>query len=394
MMRPSFLATAIVVFVKESVDGLRDWRSVLSALIYPVLGPVMVTIIVGFAVDHATMEEHVDLPTQGAERAPELLAYLASEGIHAVPAPDEPRAAVKRGDLDLVLVIPEDFRHDLARAELAHVDLIQDASRTRGAATRQRVQIALQTWAQKIGALRLMARGISQGLATPMLVNRVEVSSERKRVTMILGVIPLFVILAAFVCGMQLSMDVTAGERERGSLEPLLLNPSPRGALVLGKWAAASLFALIGVALTLGGSLAVLPLLPLDAIGMSIVLKPIEIVGLFAAILPLAFAASGLQMLLSTFARSVKEAQAYLSLLILAPTMPLVYAMLYPMRPDMNLIPIPVLGQQLLLSAVLSAEPVSPWAFLLAGISSLAIGLIAVWLTALLFRREAIVFGR
>lgn len=394
MSRPRFLRAAGVVFAKEALDGVRDWRSVLSALIYPAIGPVMVAVIVGFAVDHATVEGRVELPVSGAERAPELITFLAGQGIDAVPAPEDPRAAVKRGDLDLVLSIPKSFRQDLARADLATVDLIRDGSKNQGMAARHRVQIALQTWAQQLGALRLMARGVSPGLATPMLVNPVEVSSERKRVAMILGVIPLFVILAAFVCGMQLSMDVTAGERERGSLEALLLNPSPRGAIVLGKWGAASLFALIGVALTLGGSLAVLPLLPIESLGMSISLTPIEIVGLFAAILPLAFAASGLQMLMSTFARSVKEAQAYLSLLILAPTMPLVYAMLYPLSPNLNLAPIPVLGQHLLLTAVLSAEPLSPWAFLLAGCSSLLIGLLTVWLTARLFRREAIVFGR
>ncbi len=394
MSRPRFLQCAGVVFAKETLGGVRAWRSVLSALIYPFLGPVMVTVIVGFAVEHAVTERRMELPVAGAARAPELISFLKGKGIDAVEAPDDPRDAVKRGEVGLVLVIPEGFRRDMARADLAVVDLIRDSSNSRGAAGRHRVQIALQPWAQQLGALRLMARGVSPGLATPMLVNPVEVSSERKRVAMILGVIPLFVILAAFVCGMQLSMDVTAGERERGSLEPLLLNPSPRGAIVLGKWLAASLFALIGVAMTLGGSLAVLPMLPIEELGMSLQLSPLEVLGLFAAILPLAFAASGLQMLMSTFARSVKEAQAYLSLLILAPTMPLVYAMLYPMKPDISLAPVPVLGQHLLLTSVLSAEPVSPWAFLVAGLSALLIGLLTVWLTARLFKREAIIFGR
>ena len=96
----------------------------------------------------------------------------------------------------------------------------------------------LQRYNGEIGSLRLIARGISPAVATPLQIEDVEVSSAQQRAAQILGFIPLFVMIAAFTGAMPIATDSTAGERERGSLEALLVNPAPRGAIAAGKWLA------------------------------------------------------------------------------------------------------------------------------------------------------------
>ena len=86
-----------------------------------------------------------------------------------------------------------------------------------------------------LGSLRLIARGVSPALATPVRVEEVECPARRSAPPPSLNFVPLFLVLAAFIGGMQIAIDSTAGERERGSLEPLLLNPAPRGAIVVGQ---------------------------------------------------------------------------------------------------------------------------------------------------------------
>ena len=383
-----------VVLAKELVDGLRDWRSLASAFLFPAIGPLLVWVILLFVADTARPVGHVELAARGSARAPELVSWLASHDVQVRPLEAAPREVVEAGDENPVLVVPEDFRERFAAGRSAPVELVVDTSRTKDRPRIRHVRRLIEGFGQQVATLRLVARGVSPELAAPLPVRTIETASDQKRAADILNMIPMFVLLAAFVCGMQVAVDATAGERERGSLEPLLLNPVPRDALVTGKWLAASAFAAVGVALTLAGCMAVVAAVPLDQLGLRIHLGAEAVIGLFAATLPMAFLAPALQVLVASFARSFKEAQTTLSLLILVPALGSTVFRLFPVDSAPWMAPIPALGQQMLLQDVVSGESPSLLAYGAAGASSLVLALLCVALTARLFRRERIIYGR
>jgi sodium transport system permease protein len=241
--------------------------------------------------------------------------------------------------------------------------------------------------------MRLLARGVDPKLARPVGIEDVDTATPQRHAANILNMVPMFVMLAIFVGGMFVATDSTAGERERKSLEPLLLNPVSRDALTLGKWLATTIFSSIGLVITLVGSVVALSRVPVGEIGLTLTFDTAQGVAVFAALLPLSFAAAGIQMLVASFARSFREAQTYLSVLTLLPTLPAVFLMLNPMKSEAWMAGVPVLGQQALLIDVLRGEPTPAWMFALAGGVALGLGLACVWATARLFEREKIIFG-
>jgi sodium transport system permease protein len=258
----------------------------------------------------------------------------------------------------------------------------------------QRVRALLEGYGVQIAMLRLIARGISPAIASPLQLEDIEVSSAQQRAARILTFVPLFIMLAAFTGGMQIATDSTAGERERGSLEPLLCNPVAREAFVAGKWLAAVVFAAVAMVLTTGLCVAVLANLPLQEVGIRFRFDLHAVQAALAASLPMALLASSLQMFIASFARSFKEAQSYLGMLILLPMLPGILTVVYPITNQWWMAPVPVLGQHLLLSDVLGGKDPSLLAFSLAAASALAASLLLVYLTTRLFRKEKMIFGR
>jgi sodium transport system permease protein len=152
-----------------------------------------------------------------------------------------------------------------------------------------RIENLLQAWGSETAVLRLVARGVSPALVRPVSVARIDVASEQARAQTILGMVSMFVLLAAFVSGVGIAIDATAGERERKSLEPLLVNPVSRLSLILGKWLAASMFSTAGLALVLALNLTALHRVPLEQLGISFIMGPREIVGILLATFAIAY---------------------------------------------------------------------------------------------------------
>lgn len=386
---------AWVVFRKEMLDGLRDRRSVLSTLLLPLLWPAMIGFMLGAMADRVKEAQHVEIPVTGGERAPYLVDWLEQQpGVSVVEGPADALAAVRAGEQPVVVVIPESFSEAFAESRPAKLELVSDGSRDEAEWRERRIRDLLHEWSRQMGALRLVARGVSPAITRALDVEEVEVASSQARAAAVLGFLPMFVMMAAFVGGLQIAADATAGERERGSLESLLLNPVPSGAIVLGKWGAAVMFSAACMLLTLGTTAAVMTRLPLHELGLRVSLGAAEMLGIVAATLPVALLASGMQILVATFARSYKEAQTYVQFLMLLPMFPGFFSMVYPIDARPWMVPIPILGQQVLLEKVLGGELVGLASFSAAGGSALVIGLLCVAGAARLFRSERIIFGR
>jgi sodium transport system permease protein len=384
-----------VVLRKELMDASRDRRAILTILFSAMFGPVLVGFMLNRLADRQRDVEEVRIPVVGAEHAPALVDWLKQQaGVQIVPGPLDPEAAVRDRGEDVVVVISPEFAKKFRSALPAQVKIVSDGSRTASRPKVQRVRGLFARYSAEIGSLRLVARGITPAIATPVHVEDVEVSSAQQRAASILNFIPLFIVLAAFTSGMQIATDSTAGERERGSLEPLLVNPAPRSAIVGGKWLAATIASMIGVVLTTLLCLVMLNFIPLQELGIRFRLGVPEIAGMLAAVLPMCMLATGVQTYLSTFARSFKEAQSYMGFLMMVPILPGMMATLSPMTNKPWMYPIPILGQHVLLADVIGGRSPAVMWFLIAAGGALAGAALLVGLTRALFERERIIFSR
>lgn len=386
-----------VVFWKEVVDNLRDRRTIIASFASALLGPVMLIFIITLL--GQTLSENgeapLSLPVVGAENAPGLVAFLEQQNVEIQPAPADPEAAVRNGSLAVVLVIPEGYAEDFANNQPATVRLIVDQSRTSSSVEVQRARRLLESYSAQIGSLRLLARGISPSVMSVLAVENVDLSTPQSQAADLLNTAPFFIIFAVFIGGMYLAIDSTAGERERGSLEPLLINPVPRRDLVLGKLGATLLFSAITVIGTLIGFAVVLNVLPLERyFGIAYTFGLGDLALMFLITVPMLLLASPLQMLVATYTRSYKEAQNYLGFLPLVPGLPGLVLGFITVQPELWTMMIPTFGQQVLINQVMRGEMIDPLNLMVVSLVTVAAGLALVVLVIRLYERERILFTK
>jgi sodium transport system permease protein len=385
----------LVVMRKELRDAFRDRRAIYSVLIGSLFGPLLVGAMFNAIADRQRELEEVTVPVIGMGHAPALVDWLRQQsGVTVVAGPADPEAAVRDRSEDVVVIIPEDYATKFRASRPVELQVVSDGSRTASRPKVLRVRALLQRYSGEVAALRLIGRGVSPAVVTPLQLQDREVSSSQQRAATILNFIPLFIVLAAFTGGMAIATDSTAGERERGSLEPLLVNPAPRAAIAGGKWLAAALSAALSVGITTTLCLLLLRAIPLQDLGIRFRMDPSQVWWLLAAALPLCLLATAIQTYLSTFARSFKEAQTYMGYLIMVPVLPGVLSSMYPITSQPWMYPVPILGQHLLAGDILGGKTPSPLMFLLAALSAIATALLLVRLTTRILCKEQVVFGR
>jgi sodium transport system permease protein len=382
-----------VVFRKELTDGVRDKRSLFSALILPLVGPLLVVVMFRFIAQQNATTGPVPLPVIGAEHAPGLVAYLRAHDVDVQEPPADPEKAIKSGDAPAVLIIDPSYPEHFRAGRPAKVEMLVDNSRNDARTKIRRAKRALQAYSAETGSMRLLARGIDPRIASPVDVSEVDLATPQQLAANVLNVIPMFVMMAAFIGGMYVATDSTAGERERGSLEPLLGNPVSRTSLVLGKWLATSVLAGASLLATLLTAGVALSQAPLEDLGIETTFGVSEALRVAAVMLPVAGFAAGVQLVVATFARSFREAQTYLSVLTLLPMLPGVWLTVAPTDAPPWTVVVPILGQQAVLMDVIRGNPVSAIGFLVPAVIAIIFSLVCVRVTAWLLGREKIVFG-
>ena len=394
-MKSSPMTQALVVARKELKDWSRDRRSIITVLVSSLMAPVLVGVMFTQIANRQRQVEDVTIPVVGGLHAPALMAWLRQQaGVSVVDGPADPEEAVRTRKEDVVVVIADDFAEDFKASKPAQVRIVADGSSQNARPKIQRVRNLFQGYSSQIGALRLIARGVSPVVASPLQIEDVEVSSAQQRAAMVLRIIPLFMMIAAFTGAMSIATDSTAGERERGSLEALLVNPVPRGALASGKWGAATLTAMLTLIVSGGLLFAMFQYIPLQDLGLRVRLGVPHMMGALATLLPLCPFIAGVQMYVATFAKSFKEAQSYLSFLMLAQMVPGMMMTMNATTTKAWTYYVPWIGQQAMLSDVLSNELTNPVVFLVVGVVNVALAVAAMRATAGLLQRERIIFGR
>ncbi len=385
-----------IIFRKEVMDNFRDRRTLMSALLMgPVFGPVLFAFVINLSLKQSLSNETeaLHLPVVGKQNAPNLIAFLESRNIDIIDGPatrTDAIAAVKSGTHDVVVVISEAFAAELADAVPARVEVISDQANTQAERESRRAIRALGAYNQKLAALRLVARGVNPTVVRPLNIDVIDVSTPSGRSAILLGMLSYFFIFALLMGGMNLAIDSTAGERERGSLEPLLCLPVKRDHLIFGKIFAACLFMCISLALSLTTFHFTLQFLPLQELGMTPNFGLDVVVIAFALLAPFALLGAALMTLVASFTKSYKEAQTWLSVVLLAPTMPILIVSILMVRPSTLLMFVPSLSQHLLLVGLIKNEPINMLHVLVSVGGTLLLGVLFTWICARLYRREGL----
>ena len=390
------MQTLLAVFKKEVIDNFRDRRTLASALLMgPLLGPMLFAFIINLSIEQSLSDadKSMDLPVIGAEHAPNLARYLESRNIVLVDGPVDREAAiaaVKAGVTEVVVVIPENFGEQLNEGVPALVELVSDQADQQAERDARRARNALRAYNQEISAMRLVGRGISPSVLQAIVVDEVDVSTPSGRAGILLGMMSYFFIFALLMGGMYLAIDTTAGERERGSLEPLLSLPVTRAQLMLGKIAATCLFMSMSLMLSLWSFFVALKFMPLEQLGMTPNYGPAVVITAFFVLAPFILLGAALMTLVASFTKSYKEAQTWLSIVLIAPTLPILVVSILNVRAQLSFMFIPSLSQHLILVDMVKNEPLNMLHVAVSVGSTLLFGIVLTMICARLYRREGL----
>jgi len=322
------------------------------------------------------------------------VAYLQQAGLEILPPPDDPHAAVQNGDQDVVLVIPAEYGKEFTSGKPAVVQLILDNTRMSASVSIQMVKGLLGAYDQQVATLRLMSRGIDPQITNTLLVRDLDLATPQSQTLIFLNMLPFMIIMVIFMGGMYVIIDATAGERERGSLEPLLINPARRSEFVLGKMLASIPYAVAMLLLCLGMVGLAFNLIPLEQFtGFPMSVSLLSLWLIFLICLPMVLLASGLQMILASFTRSYKEAQTYLTYLPLGAGLPSAFLGFLSVKANLGLMLIPGFAQGLLINQVMRGEVIDPANILVSAAATLVLSAITVIISIYLYRRETLLFG-
>lgn len=379
----------VTVGAKEVRDTLRDRRAVISSLSGALFGPLLFAVIMNFTVERTIDEgeDAIEIPILNAAEAPNLVAYLAQRMIDAKAVAFDSREAlresVRRGETDVGLVIDEGFGIALGEGKAARVWVVSDGGNASAQTAVARVREALRSYSRLVGVLRLQLRGVDPGITRPLAVLSDDVSTPSGRSVLLLGAFTYFLLFSCLLGGVHVAVDSTAGERERGSLEPLLALPVSRGALVGGKFAATAFFMAVSLSIGIAAFAVAVDFLPLAEVGMDANLGLVECALAFAVLLPVAILGAGLLIAVTAFTKSFKEAQSYTGIAMLLPTLPIILVVLNPMQPTIPMMLVPSLSQHLLITSIVKTDSIDPLFLAVSAASTVVIGalfgLMAVW---------------
>ncbi|RUO62529.1 ABC transporter permease [Pseudidiomarina insulisalsae] len=375
-----------IVWRKEMKDALRDKRSVMAAMSYAFFGPLLMAVAFYVLISQLTDTSDVKIDIEGGEYAPAFVQHLQSRG---VVQRDEPWPA---GRQPITLEIAGDWDENIATAQPAKVTLTADFSSQKQRTDIRRVESAVEAYSTQLTYIRLQMRGIDPRITQGIDLVKHDTATKGSKAAILMGSVLIFILLSVFFSGMNVAIDISAGERERNSLELLLSQPLTTSQLVWGKSLAASAFAMFGGMLSAILIPIIFKLLPLHEIGMSISLGWPMVLLIILLLVPLALLATALQLFVSFRAKSFKEAQTYISLLLMAPML-VVFGVEFARVKNQLLYYLPLTGQHQALLDIIKGEPLQWMAMLVSAIATFLVAVLLLKLISRMLSSEKVVFG-
>lgn len=346
---------------KEIQDNLRDKRSLGFALIYPAAFPLYIAFVffITVSIGSVDFEKESDLHVSGQALAPNLISYLEQNNFKIIDAPDNFKSAVEKLEIPVVLEISADYGDKLREGLPAPLKVYMTESDNDSDKAFNKIRTVLQRFGRSIDQRRLLVRGIDINLFDSVNVEKEDVSTEGSSGRAQGLMVPMAIIISMIMGAFYLAIEVTAGEKEKHTLEPLLTLPISRSKMVLGKFLALLAFCLLSLVVAIASFVVVFELIPIDKIP-DIFNFNIELISKITIILmPLAAFISALLMLISSFTKSTKEAQTYLGFSIFLFFAPF-FVMMWKTIPAVTaVVASPIISQYKLLDMVFKDETIT-----------------------------------
>ncbi len=389
------LKRVLAIARKEVVDVSRDRRTLITTMVSAALaGPIFLMLIFNLIASQAEKSRQISLPVIGAAHAPALVDWLKRQQVTILEAPADYEARIRGGDLDAVLVIDPGFEAAVADGRAGTVTLTFDRSRDRAQAAIGEAQQLLRNYARQWGQQRLIMRGIAPSVANPLELREVNLATPRQSGALVLFLVAFYGLFATIMGGMAFALDATAGERERSSLEPLLMTPATTLEIAIGKWLSLALFVLGVVVVTLGGFYLTLAFAPLPAVGIPFLFSAPDLGRFIAILLPLCAMFPALLLWLGSRGRTIREAQANAQLLLFVSSIVPTMQMFLQRKEPEWLAYVPIAGQYALLNRVLRGDIPSAVDIAQSAIVPLAIAALALYAFSRNWSREAVLAGK
>jgi len=392
------IVKALVVFRKELKDALRDKRALRMAFLPPIYFVAIFVGLVIFAVNIANDKKvsgitSVPVYVEGEQNLPELVAWLREQGADIKPIESGAFQQVKDKKIDFALILSDEAKQKRAKGESAPVWLVYDGANQKLSSSIGFVRSQVYTWGSRVGAVNLMARGVAPDVGNPIHLREENIADEQKMSVYLLASVPLTLLLAAFIASVGFSADMTAGERERRSLESLLITPAATFSIYLGKWLTSTLLTITILIIQLALLAIAFRLLPFNQLGLRVDVTYIELIKIFWVLLPVVFFAVSLQLSLSIFAKSFKDAQSLVAALIFIPMLLNFYTMFNPGVFYEWWLWVPVLGQAVVIKELLLGGAIAAFAFWKFWLVAIVITAASFWLGIKQLRRPNIIYG-
>jgi len=379
------------LLMKELKEAFRDKRALMMALTMAVLAPVMIFAMSKFAIKKAVETPEMYIKVIGSEYAPKLVKALTDDNILLFKnVPDDEK--VLWDERDVTLTIPETYNEDMLAGKTIDIHLKADYSDKAMSSPIRRIKNTVNAYAQTIGYKRLLVRGIDVKLLRPIKLIEQDTAQPNSNAMIITLMLGLYLLMAAFMSGLPVAIDSSAGERERNVLEMLLCQPVSTVKIVLAKLCCASLIAVVGVVLTLTLTTFSVSFVDLTKIGASFNLDAYTIFALLLLLIPICFFASSLQLFVAFQSKNFKEAQSMVSMIIMLPAMVPFVLMFMDDKPKW-IAWLPISGQSLIMEDLFKGLPVS-WGLLgFTGLVTISMTAVLVMLIAQKLKSEKVVLA-
>ena len=404
----------ITIWKKELKDTIRDRRTLMAMVVMPMLLMPVMTIGMFKFMEYQIEkqgEKVVKIAVIEEGEAPILMKMIKNEEkIEIMEIDSEIKEAVASGDLDLGIIIPENFQENISNQEFAKITIIKKSTNLDSESALARISFLVANFNNEILQERFADQKINPKILSKAIIVPEDVATEKETSGFILGLmIPLFIVMWAIIGGQYTAIDVSAGEKERKTLESLLLTPTKRMEIVFGKFLTVSTVALVSVIVAIGSFYVALIYSggfgsimqdgqSLGAEGMaegaviSFSIEPQAILLLLAVSLFLVLMFSAIILSIAIFAKSFKEAQSYIGPSYLVVILPVILVNSMPgFEPTIWFFAIPAVNATLLFKEVLMGVYNS--GHILLTLSSLIIySIIAIFIATKIYSKEGVLF--
>lgn len=402
-MRWNFILT---IYLKELRDSLRDRRTLISMIVIPTLIIPVLIFGVGSIMSKVMKQAHDEATSViiiNGTGSPAIVAALkADKKFRIVAAEGDYKQLISDKKVRVAVEIPGDFEASLKSGEPKTVMLYHYEGELKSGLGAAELERFFRAWREKAIAARLAERGLPATLVKPFEVKRQNVAPpEKVGGNAFGGFIPYLIIILCFTGAMYPAMDLTAGEKERGTMETLLCSPVSRINIVLGKFlmvltASVTTILLSMLSMALSAAIGIMslgqPATAARAAGNTIpTIDPLGLLGVVAMVAPVAVFFAALLLAISLFAKSYKEAQSYVSPLIIVIIMPAMLATLPGIELNAKLSLVPILNLSLVCKEMLSGVWHWPYIGLIFG-SSCLYAAVALGFAVKMFNREDVMF--